>query len=118
MGFDEEELSKLAYDEVPPESALPHEWLLWYRLRDIYADVRAGRLVMQAGQAKKQTAVNSFHSAREMWERNERLWQRIERAATAYAKAETHTPEADAFYEALYGTRPGIGTAGHMKEEA
>ena len=57
--MDEGLIAKLAYEGRPPESALPHEWLLWYRLRDIYADVRAGRLVKQAGQAMKQDAINS-----------------------------------------------------------
>ena len=49
--MDEGPISKLAYAGRRPESALPHEWLLWYRLRDIYADVRAGRMVKQVGQA-------------------------------------------------------------------
>lgn len=104
--MDDETLSKLAYSGQPPESALPHEWLLWYRLRDIYADTRAGRMTAEQGRAAKLTAVNSFRSEREAWERNTLFWKRIEDAATAYAKSEGRTAEGDAFYEAVYRLRP------------
>ena len=118
MRLDENEISKLAYDAEPPESALSYEWLLWYRLRDIYARVRTGELSEERGRKAKRDAVNTFHAEREAFEREAQFWRKIESAAIAYAKAAVHTPEADAFYTAVYGVRPGIGTAGNTKEEA
>lgn len=103
--MDEETISKLAYAGKPPESALPHEWLLWYRLRDIYADVKAGRLVKQAGQAMKQGAVNAFRSERDAWERDTLLWQRIELPAKTFAKEQT-VETANELYRALYRMNP------------
>lgn len=106
--MDEKAISLMAYNGERPESALPHEWLLWYRLRDIYADVRAGRLVKQTGKAMKQDAVNSFNSEREAWERDTLLWKRIEPAATRFAKERT-VEAACEFYVALYRMElPGL----------
>ena len=104
--MDEDTISKLAYAGQPPDSALPHEWLLWYRLRDIYAQVKTGELTADRGRQAKTTAVNSFRTEREAWERNILFWKRIEAAAIAYAKSEGRTEAGDAFYQAVYGLRP------------
>lgn len=98
-----DEISRLAYTGTAPESARSHELLLWYRLRDIYQAVKDGQMTKQEGIAAKQTAINSFNSERELFERNVLLWQRIEQAALAYTKAAQHTAEADNFYYAVYG---------------
>lgn len=100
-----DEIARLAYEGKPLESALPHEWLLWYRLRDIYGQVRAGTMRKEAGAKVKTTAVNSFHSEREAFEQNVLLWQRIEPAAVAFAKNPS-IDTANSFYEAVYRMRP------------
>lgn len=104
--MDEETLARLAYDGMPPESAQNHEWLLYYRLRDIYAAVRSGSMNADKGRAMKRAAVDSFHAAREAFERNARFWTKIELAAVTYAKSEGRTEAGDAFFEAVYGLRP------------
>ena len=104
--MDDETISKLAYSGQPPESALPHEWLLWYRLRDIYADTRAGRMTAEQGRAAKRAAVNAFRTEREAWERNILFWKRIEAAAIAYAKSGERTAAGDDLYESVYRLRP------------
>lgn len=55
----------------------------------------------------KTDAVFRFQNDLEQFERNVLFWKRIEYAATQYAKAEQHTPEADEFYKAVYGVGPG-----------
>ena len=103
--MDEKTISVLAHKGQKPESASPHEWLLWYRLRDIYRDVESGVKSVAQGKEEKQTAVNSFHSEREAFERNVLLWKRIEPAAVAFAKNPS-IDTANDFYEAVYRMRP------------
>lgn len=102
-----DELSRLAYSGAPPDSAMPYEWLLWYRLRDIYDKVKRYEMTKADGAAQKRDAVNSFETDKTLHEVHIKLWQRIEQAGTAYAKSEIHTPEADAFYKAVYGVPAG-----------
>ena len=108
--MDAEIIAKLAYYDKPPDSALPHEWLLWYRLRDIYDLVRRGAMTKEMGRRAKQTAINSFESERAQWEQNVLLWKRVEPAAKAYAASDERTAVGDALYEALYRQQPSGGT--------
>lgn len=101
-----DELSRLAYSGTPPDSAMPYEWLLWYRLRDIYDKVKRHEMTKADGAAQKQTAVNSYQAEMEQHERCVKLWQRIEQAGTAYAKDKT-IENADRFYKAVYGVPAG-----------
>lgn len=96
-------IAKLAYEEHKPASALPHEWLLWYRLVEIYRKARENRITRDQGKAEKEEAVRSFVNQAEEYERNAVLFQRIEDAVTAYNKADVHTLEADALVKAIYG---------------
>ena len=109
--IDEGIISKLAHAGKPPESALPHEWLLWYRLRDIYTDVKSGRITMEQGRAAKQTAVNDFHADRDAWDRDTLLWRRIELPAKTFAREQT-VEAANELYRALYR----LGPVKHKKE--
>lgn len=99
--MDENTLSRLAFDGVPPESAMPYDWLYWYRMRDIYIAAGRGKMTVEAGRAAKRDAVCSWTSEREEHERSVLLWKRLEPAATAYAKERT-IENADAMFEALY----------------
>lgn len=109
--------SRLAYSGTPPDSAMPYEWLLWYRLRDIYDKVKQHEMTKADGAAQKRGAVNSFETDKMLHEVHIKLWQRIERDGTAYAKSENHTPEADAFYKAVYGVPAGRNINTHPDGE-
>lgn len=95
-------ISHLAYSGTPPDSALPHEWLLWYRLRDIYESVRTGHTSKRIGSLAKQDAVDSYQTDLEQFERNVLFWKRIEGSGNRFA----HEPNVDnalRFYEDVYG---------------
>lgn len=104
--MDEKTIARLALNGESPESAQPYEWLLWYRLRDIYGEYEDGAITIDQAREKKQTAINSFRSEKEAWERTFLFWKRIEAAAVTYAKSEGRTEAGDTFYEAVYGLRP------------
>lgn len=115
-----DELSRLAYSGTPPDSAMPYEWLLWYRLRDIYEWTKAGIRVeyidgewqkkgftKDDGAEQKEQAVNSYQTDKTLHDASVKLWTRIEDASVRYAKE--HTIEAaDGLYEALYRMKPGL----------
>ena len=102
-----EELSRLAYSGTPPDSAMPYEWLLWYRLRDIYSKVRNGSITKQDGAKQKEQAVNQYKTDKTLHDASVKLWARIEQAGTRYAKDKS-IDNADAFYAAVYGVRAGL----------
>ena len=102
-----DELSRLAYSGTPPDGAMPYEWLLWYRLRDIYSKVRNGSITKQDGAKAKQDAVSSYQTDKTLHDASVKLWARIEQAGTRYAKDKTIS-NADAFYAAVYGVKPGL----------
>lgn len=104
--MDIDTISRLAYSGTPPDSAMPYEWLLWYRLRDIYDKVKQHEMTKADGAAQKRGAVNSFETDKTLHEVHIKLWQRIEQAGTAYAKNKT-IENADAFYKAVYGVPAG-----------
>lgn len=102
-----DELSRLAYSGTPPDGVSQPEWLLWYRLRDIYSKVRDGAITKQNGAEQKQIAVNTYQTDKTLYDASVKLWTRIEDAGTQYAKDKT-IPNADAFYAAVYGIKPGL----------
>ena len=106
-----DELSRLAYSDTPPDSAMPYEWLLWYRLRDIYSNVRDGSISKADGAKQKEQAVNSYQTDKALYDASVQLWTRIEDASVRYDKE--HTIEAaDGLYEALYRIGPGLRQEG------
>lgn len=103
-----DEISALANRGEKPESALGYEWLLWYRLREIYRDVRHNVLSAINGQTAKDTAVNDYRASKREHERSVLLWKRIEAAGVQYAKSRT-LENADAFFRAVYMVSPAGG---------
>ena len=101
-----EEICKMANRKTEPECAFSFEWLLWYRMRDIYEGVRNGSMSKAEGAKEKEEAVRSYHHGEEQFERNILFWKRIEQAGIRYGKERT-VEAADAFYEAVYGVSPG-----------
>lgn len=106
-----DELSRLAYFGTPPDSASQPEWLLWYRLRDIYSNVRDGSISKANGAEQKEQAVNQYKTDKTLHDASVKLWTRIEDASVRYARE--HTIEAaDGLYEALYRMKPGMRQKG------
>lgn len=102
-----DELSRLAYTGIPPDSASQPEWLLWYRLRDIYSKVRDGSMSKADGAEQKENAVNQYKADKTLHDASVQLWMNIEQASVQFAKE--HTIEAaDGLYEALYRIKPGL----------
>lgn len=109
-------ISRLAYSGKAPSSAMPYEWLLWYRLRDIYAEANDHEITKAEGAERKRDAVNSYQAEMELYDRSVLLWKRIEQAATRYAKERT-VEAADSFYKAVYGMEPGLPDRLMLKKE-
>lgn len=120
-----DELSVSAAKGAAPEGMTMPERAVWYPLRDLYADVKAGRLTVDGAKTKKLALSEQYErdnafliDAKRAKRYNADLWARIAKAATDYAGSENRTPEGDAFYRAVYGISPGIGTAGNMEDTA
>ena len=104
-----------AYDQTvtpDPECPVP-ERALWWSLRDIYARFRSGVISKEQGEQQKQNAMRCYQkdkedydSMRKLIKHQAEMWSRIEQTGNAYAKSDNRSPEADAFYSAVYGTRP------------
>lgn len=101
-------ISKLAYKDIKPE---PHQltvpqWLLWYRLRDVYRECINNP---KAGAEQKQKQVSQYEQDRADWVRTKEVheymsdyWKRIEPSASKYALEQT-VESANEFFEAVYG---------------
>lgn len=101
-------ISKLAYKDIKPE---PHQltvpqWLLWYRLRDVYRECVNNP---KAGAEQKQKQVSQYEQDRTDWVKTKEVyqhladtWKRIEPSASRFAKEQT-VESANEFFEAVYG---------------
>ena len=98
--------------EMPdPECPLP-ERALWWQLRDVYAKYRAGTISKDQGEKQKQAAMRvyerdkaQYSSLQRVQQHQAQMWVKIEQAGREYAKSNNRTPEADTFYEAVYGCK-------------
>ena len=104
-----EEVSKYAaQDTAPLEMNLP-EKLLWFQLRDLYRDFRAGTVTKEQGEKQKQEAISEYNKNAyrdELYHKymlaNANIWIRIEEKAKTYRENPT-IENADAFLNAVYG---------------
>ena len=111
-----EEISRLAaQNNIPAQDLSVEDWLLWYRLRDLYKTFSAGSIAKEKAAEEKQRIVKQYNQDRQnaqsvtrFMEYHERLWRSIEQAATVYRSDKT-IENADKFVETVYG----VG----MKEE-
>lgn len=103
-----------AYDSTKlPDADCPlPERVLWWTLRDIYARFKAGQISKEAGEQLKQKAMQNYardktqyDTLHQVEQNNAKMWSRIENAARVYATSDSRTPEADAFYQAVYGCK-------------
>lgn len=102
-----EELSMMAYQNRKPDLrdlSVP-EWLLWYRLRDVY---RENTDNPENGAAEKNAMLRQFDldradwvSAKDVSSTLAAFWKRIEQAGCDYAK-HPGVETGDRFFEAVY----------------
>lgn len=101
-----DELAKLAYEGTIPSAVYlnvkPHEWLLWYRLRDLYDAVKNGTEKKEKAAKIKARALELYNADKAMYARHTLLWNRIATAGNRYIAVKT-IENADAFYKAVYG---------------
>ena len=107
-----EEISKHAQKGIEPGGLSVADTILFCRLKDIYSDFKLGKITKEQGEARKAKALLEYADNRKSVEQHinyvlrvGNMWKEIETAAIAYAKSETHTPEADALMEAIYGVK-------------
>ena len=109
-----EELSKLAAKGKKPDYPLTAaEWLLWYELRDIYSDLRAGTYDPDRLKERKEKAVLRFDSMtkkdrefRDAAFRMAETWKAVEETAAEYRKHPS-METADAMMNVIYGLLGG-----------
>ena len=107
-----DDINKYAYAEVKPDSVLTcPDWLLWFRLRDVYRKYRSGDISMDQGEKEKRMAVKQYEldngaliGAEKILQRNANMWAEIELAASAYMMDRT-IENADRFIDAVYGVK-------------
>lgn len=105
-----DELTMSAYKESMPdvsELTVP-QWLLWYRLRDVYMDYKRGSKDAQGAEAEKKRILRQYDqdckdwmNAKDVWNHMSQFWKYVEPSAQAYAKNPT-VENADRFFEAVY----------------
>ena len=84
------------------------DWLLWYMLRDVYRDFKAGKLDAEKGAERKQHSLSIWEKEsfrvrqlNELADSAGKLWTRIETAADTYRLNRT-LQNADRLIEAIY----------------
>lgn len=106
-----DEIAALASRAERPDKQMScADWLLWYVLRDIYADYRIGKANKDVCASRKRDALDVWEREHEREARNSalvdrvvELWKRVEEAADMYRKDRT-LENADLVMIAIYGT--------------
>lgn len=109
-----QELSALAAKgQMPAFGMTYYEWLLWYELRDVYADWRAKTASEEKLKARKESAVARYDKLKtaekthsDDCRRIAALFQSLEEVSTAYRKDRT-LENADALMNVVYGLLGG-----------
>ena len=104
------EISKCAAGGILPEAPMDcPERCLFYSLRDIYSENKAGHITKDEGKKRKQEAIGQyqrdcteFFRGKHILEHHARMWAAIELAGNNYRKEPT-IEHADAFITAVYG---------------
>ena len=107
-----DQISQLAArQEMPPDGMTYVDWLLWYMLRDIYRDFKAGRLDAEKGAERKQHSLSIWEKEsfrvrqlNELADSAGKMWKRIEMAANAY-RLNRSLQNADKLIEAIYNVQ-------------
>ena len=109
-GLTAAEISALASrNELPGQSMPCIDWLLWYMLRDVYADFNSGISDKVNGAERKRKALSIWEREHERIARDNaivnraaELWKSVEEAAAMYRKDRT-LQNADLVMLAIYG---------------
>jgi len=102
-----DDISVAAYKGEQPDiyDLTVPEWLLWYRLRDVYrehaADPTAGAAAKQKALAQFETDRNDWVKTKEVYQVMSAMWKDIEEPARTFVKDRT-VPNAERFFEAVY----------------
>lgn len=115
-----DEIAALASrSERPDKQMCCADWLLWYVLRDIYADYRSGKAGKDVCASRKQDALDIWYREHERNAQNSalvdrvvQLWKRVEEAADQYRLDRT-LQNADLMLIAMYG----VGVKTNVKED-
>ena len=102
-------MSKLAaLNEFPAGALSQSEWLLFFRLREIYSNYRSGVINKQQGELLKNKAIAQFEDdkktidfANKILAENANMWGKINKSAINYAKSPS-IETADELYKAIY----------------
>jgi len=111
-----EEISNSAFSATDISQGLDlcmPDAMLWLSLFVIYDRYKSGAISKEQGEKLKQKALNTHRKNMAEYEINRRLvhavsqmWIDIDSKGVAYLKSGRRTPEADAFYEAVYNCKP------------
>lgn len=104
-----DQISQLAAkQEMPADGMTCTDWLLWYMLRDIYRDFKAGRLDAEKGSERKKHSLSIWEKEsfrvrqlNELADSAGKMWKRVEMAANAY-RLNRSLQNADKLIEAIY----------------
>lgn len=96
---------------MPPGEPSVADMVLWYRLRDIYRDHRAGRISPADGTEKKNNALRQYERDKEHLDMADKIilwhgqwWGAIENAAKAYT-GNPGIETADEFFRTVYNAK-------------
>jgi len=112
-------INKHAFMDDPPDTVLTcPERCLYFNLRDLYREFKAGLITKEQGEKKKREAVSQYKKDRDALDFAEKInqnsadmWQRIEGASLRYIRDRT-LENADAFMEAVYNVKLKINQEG------
>ena len=112
MGLTVNEITQYAANGIELSGyATQADYLLWYRLRDIYTAFRTNKLTKEDGEKRKKQALRLYHadtaellSAKKVLLRHADMWSNIERAAVRYSQDRT-LDNADLFVGAVYNCK-------------
>ena len=117
-------INKYAFaDDLPDTELSCPERCLYFSLRDLYREFKAGLITKEQGEKKKRDAVSRFKrdcgeldAARKVVQSSSGMWQRIEMASLRYNRDRT-LENADAFVEAVYNVKLKARAEENEKEE-
>lgn len=105
-----EDISKYAAKQIMPEEELSIvEWLLYYRLKDIYNFFTSKKINKHEGEIYKKQALKQYEmdkkfieNAENITQAHQKMWDRIALASIEYNKNPC-VETADLFVKAVYG---------------
>lgn len=115
------DIAILAANETKPtERLLLSEWLLWYRLRDLYRSFKKNTVTKEQGEKEKAQILRQFQidnsdltESKRIIKHHADMWARIEQASRQYLLNKT-SENAELFHTAVYNCKPKEGRLGEQ----